>query len=32
MAAPQGRHAVVDGTGYNISKNRPDVVVGRFLR
>jgi pimeloyl-ACP methyl ester carboxylesterase len=30
-AAPQGRHAVVDGTGHNIPRNRPDVVAGTIL-
>src|ERR1700748_1810560 len=29
--APQGRHAVVDGTGHNIPRNRPDVVGGTIL-
>jgi pimeloyl-ACP methyl ester carboxylesterase len=26
-AAPQGRRVVVDGTGHNISRDRPDVVA-----
>ena len=30
-AAPQGRHAVVDGTGHNIPGNRPDVVASTIL-
>jgi pimeloyl-ACP methyl ester carboxylesterase len=30
-AAPQGRHVVVDGTGHNIPKNRPDVVARTIL-
>jgi pimeloyl-ACP methyl ester carboxylesterase len=30
-AAPQGRHVVVDGTGHNIPKNRPDVVARAIL-
>jgi pimeloyl-ACP methyl ester carboxylesterase len=30
-AAPQGRHAVVNGTGHNIPRNRPDVVAGTIL-
>ena len=30
-AAPQGRHVVVDGTGHNIPRNRPDVVAGAIL-
>jgi len=30
-AAPQGRHVVVDGTGHNIPRNRPDVVAGTIL-
>jgi pimeloyl-ACP methyl ester carboxylesterase len=29
--APQGRHAVVDGTGHNIPRNRPDVVAATIL-
>jgi pimeloyl-ACP methyl ester carboxylesterase len=29
--AQQGRHAVVDGTGHNIPRNRPDVVAGTIL-
>ena len=30
-AAPQGRHAVVDGTGHNIPRDRPDVVAEAIL-
>ena len=30
-AAPQGRHAVVGGTGHNIPRDRPDVVAGTIL-
>jgi len=30
-AAPQGRHAVVSGTGHNIPRDRPDVVAGTIL-
>jgi len=30
-AAPQRRHVVVDGTGHNIPRNRPDVVAGAIL-
>jgi pimeloyl-ACP methyl ester carboxylesterase len=30
-AAPQGRHVVVDGTGHNIPKHRPDVVASTIL-
>jgi pimeloyl-ACP methyl ester carboxylesterase len=30
-AAPQGRHVVVDGTGHNIPRHRPDVVAGTIL-
>jgi pimeloyl-ACP methyl ester carboxylesterase len=30
-AAPQGRHVVVDGTGHNIPRDRPDVVAGTIL-
>jgi len=30
-AAPRGRHVVVDGTGHNIPKNRPDVVADTIL-
>jgi pimeloyl-ACP methyl ester carboxylesterase len=30
-AAPQGRHVVVNGTGHNIPKNRPDVVADAIL-
>jgi pimeloyl-ACP methyl ester carboxylesterase len=29
--APQGRHVVVDGTGHNIPRNRPDAVAGTIL-
>jgi len=29
-AAPQGRHVVVNGTGHNIPRDRPDVVVSRL--
>jgi pimeloyl-ACP methyl ester carboxylesterase len=30
-AAPQGRHVVVDGTGHNIPRDRPDVVAETIL-
>ena len=30
-AAPRGRHVVVDGTGHNIPRDRPDVVAGTIL-
>ena len=30
-AAPQGRHVVVDGTGHNIPRDRPDVVADAIL-
>ena len=30
-AAPQGSHVVVNGTGHNIPRNRPDVVAGAIL-
>ena len=30
-AAPQGRHVVIDGTGHNIPRDRPDVVAGTIL-
>jgi pimeloyl-ACP methyl ester carboxylesterase len=30
-AAPQGRHLVVDGTGHNIPRDRPDVVADTIL-
>jgi pimeloyl-ACP methyl ester carboxylesterase len=30
-AAPQGRHVVVDRTGHNIPRNRPDVVADTIL-
>jgi pimeloyl-ACP methyl ester carboxylesterase len=30
-AAPQGRHVVVDSTGHNIPRDRPDVVAGTIL-
>jgi pimeloyl-ACP methyl ester carboxylesterase len=30
-AAPQGRHVVVDGTGHNIPRHRPDIVAGTIL-
>jgi pimeloyl-ACP methyl ester carboxylesterase len=30
-AAPRGRHVVVDGTGHNILRNRPDVVASTIL-
>ena len=30
-AARQGRHVVVDGTGHNIPRDRPDVVAGTIL-
>jgi pimeloyl-ACP methyl ester carboxylesterase len=29
--APQGRHVVVDGTGHNIPRDRPDVVADTIL-
>ena len=25
--APQGRHVIVDGTGHNIPRDRPDIVA-----
>jgi pimeloyl-ACP methyl ester carboxylesterase len=31
VAAPRGRHVVVDGTGHNIPGNRPDVVADTIL-
>jgi pimeloyl-ACP methyl ester carboxylesterase len=30
-AAPQGRHVVVEGTGHNIPRDRPDVVANTIL-
>ena len=30
-AAPQGRHIVVDGTGHDIPRDRPDVVADTIL-
>jgi pimeloyl-ACP methyl ester carboxylesterase len=30
-AAPRGRHVVVDGTGHNIPRDRPDVVADAIL-
>jgi pimeloyl-ACP methyl ester carboxylesterase len=30
-SAPQGRHAVIDGTGHNIPRDRPDVVADTIL-
>jgi pimeloyl-ACP methyl ester carboxylesterase len=30
-AAPQGRHVVIDGTGHNIPRNRPDLVADTIL-
>jgi len=30
-AALQGRHVVVDGTGHNIPRDRPDVLAGTIL-
>ena len=30
-AAQQGRHVVVDGTGHNIPRDRPDVVADTIL-
>jgi pimeloyl-ACP methyl ester carboxylesterase len=30
-AAPQGRHVVVDGTGHDIPRHRPDVVADTIL-
>ena len=30
-AAPQGRHLVVDGTGHNIPRDRPDAVADTIL-
>lgn len=31
VAAPQGRHVVVDGTGHNIPRERPDAVADTIL-
>jgi pimeloyl-ACP methyl ester carboxylesterase len=31
VAAPQGRHVVVDGTGHNIPTHRPDFVADTIL-
>jgi pimeloyl-ACP methyl ester carboxylesterase len=31
VAAMQGRHVVVDGTGHNIPRDRPDVVADAIL-
>ena len=31
VAAAQGRHVVIDGTGHNIPRNRPDVVALTIL-
>ena len=30
-AAPRGRHVIVDGTGHNIPRDRPDVVAETIL-
>jgi pimeloyl-ACP methyl ester carboxylesterase len=30
-AAPRGRHVIVDGTGHDIPRNRPDVVADTIL-
>ena len=30
-AAPQGRHVIVNGTGHDIPRNRPDVVADTIL-
>jgi pimeloyl-ACP methyl ester carboxylesterase len=30
-AAPRGRHVVIDGTGHNIPRNRPDIVAAAIL-
>ena len=30
-AAPQGRHVVVERTGHNIPRNRPDAVADAIL-
>jgi pimeloyl-ACP methyl ester carboxylesterase len=30
-AAPRGRHVVVDGTGHNIPRDRPDAVADTIL-
>jgi pimeloyl-ACP methyl ester carboxylesterase len=30
-SAPQGRHVVVDGTGHNMPRDRPDVVADTIL-
>jgi pimeloyl-ACP methyl ester carboxylesterase len=30
-SAPKGRHVVVDGTGHNIPRDRPDVVADEIL-
>jgi pimeloyl-ACP methyl ester carboxylesterase len=30
-AAPRGRHVVIDGTGHNIPRSRPDAVAGAIL-
>ena len=30
-AAPQGGHVVVDGTGHNIPRDRPDAVAAAIL-
>jgi pimeloyl-ACP methyl ester carboxylesterase len=30
-AAPQGRHVIVDGTGHDIPRDRPDVVAEAIL-
>jgi pimeloyl-ACP methyl ester carboxylesterase len=30
-AAPQGRHVLVDGSGHDIPRDRPDVVAGTIL-
>ena len=30
-AVPRGRHVVVDGTGHNIPRDRPDAVADTIL-
>ena len=30
-SAPQGRQVVVDGTGHNVPRDRPDMVAGAIL-
>jgi len=31
VAAPRGRHVIVNGTGHDIPRNRPDVVADAIL-